>query len=205
MAIITAPYGSVYHFTTNGSTGVNISQTSGTSQIFPMSFYNNVNYSNVIDITYEPETLVEQNGPLFVNAVTYNINEITPTTLPITHSIGDLALWSGSYNYNGGFGGGALQCEAKYPILIDFTSSVSKTRSEYGIPAGTILHIYHYHRTDANAGLTLTGSFNAGTTHSITTTDKGASITVIRVGETSNPAYSERWQILSLIGNWTAT
>lgn len=202
MSIITVNNGSVYHFTTNGATGTSISQTSGTDRIFPTSYYNDILYAGPIDIDYERETVVNQKGPLFVNAVTYNIQRLNASIAPITHSIGDLELWSGSFDYNSStIGGGALQCDTdQYPILIDFTSSITAVRTNYGIPAGTILHIYNYSNTATNLGLSLTGSFNMDTTQSLTTTDLAASISLIKVG-----GFTNKWLVLSQIGNWVAT
>lgn len=211
MAIIKANNGSLFQFSTKDTSTNKIIQIGGSEQIFPYSFYSFVTFvseSRIIIDTQQlnqsaldttPTTVSSLSGPVFVNALTYNIRRLTAGS-PITHSIGNLELWSGSYDYGGSTnGGGAFECDNDdAPVLFDFTSSISNIQSTNGIPAGTVLIIYDVSNT-SNSGITLTGSFNMGTTQSLTTTDQGASITVIR--RTSG----NRWIVLSQTGNWTAT
>ena len=211
MSLIKSNNGSLFQFSTKDTSTDKIIQIGGSEQIFPYSFFSLVTFvsqsSIVIDnqtqaqsaLATSPTTVSSLNGPVFVNALTYNVRSFTQTSAT-THSIGNLELWNGSYNYDGSTnGGGAFECDNDNgSILFDFTSSISSAQSTNGIPAGSVLIIYDASNT-SNSGIALTGSFNMGTTQSLTTTDQGASITVIR--RTSG----NRWIVLSQTGNWTAT
>ena len=204
MAIITSNNGAIYQFNTAGSAGTSITQIAGTEYIFPTAFYNNVIFSAGAKIETDPSTIVHTQGPLIVNAITPKVRRITASSSPTTHSIGDLEIWSGSYTTIND-GGSALQCTVStHPILFDFTSSISSSPGApvYGIPHGTIITICHA-STASNAGITLTGSFNMWTTQSLSCTDIGCSIMLMRIFGGSEPG--GRWNVLSQQGNWIAT
>lgn len=211
MSLIKANNGSLFQFSTKDNSTNKIIQIGGSEQIYPYSFHSLVTFVSQSRIVIDNQqrnqsaldttstTVSSLSGPVFVNALTYNVRRLSPSS-PTTHSIGNLELWSGSYDYGVSTnGGGAFECDNdNSPILFDFTSSISSTQSTNGIPAGSVLIIYDASNT-TNSGITLTGSFNMGTTQSLTTTDQGASITVIR------KTGGNRWIVLSQTGNWTAT
>ena len=194
MAIITSNNGAIYQFNTAGSAGTNITQIAGTEYIFPTAFYNNVLFSAGAQLETDPSTIVQTQGPIFINAITPRVRRLSAPTTPITHSIGDLEIWSGSYTTTNN-GGSAFQCDTDdNPILFDFSSSIDRDI----LPYGTILIIYNASNT-TNPGITLTGSFNMDTTQSLSCTDIGCSISLIR------RTLGNRWIILSQQGNWIAT
>ena len=203
MAIITSNNGAIYQFNTAGSAGTTITQIAGTEYIFPTAFYNNVLFSAGAQLETDPSTIVQTQGPIFINAITPRVRRLSAPTTPITHSIGDLEIWSGSYTTTNN-GGSAFQCDTDdNPILFDFSSSISTIPGapNYGIPGGTIITIYNS-STTTNSGISLTGSFNMSTTHSLSCMDIGCSIILIRVHSFGSTG---PWNVLSQQGNWIAS
>jgi len=205
MPLISLNQGSVFSFTTkNGSTN-QIIQIAGSEQIFPYAFYNTLDLAGSSITTTGVDSVFDANGPLFANALTYNSRVLRNLGSPLTHSIADLQIWSGSYSYDGGGaaadGGGLYEVVPVYAashILIDLTSSISYQRSANGIPAGTIL-MFNLHNQNNSAHLRLTGSFFNNKTL-LESTEDGATVTLIRSGRAPS-----NWYIQSIVGTWTIT